>query len=549
LFIFSMAAPARPAKLLLATLLASLASALVVYPAPGGGTLASPFYTVAVGPQRLPAFVWFSNRAGMQAVATSAGNSVPAPSQRNISFVSFSMDPNFDTPLSVAITCLGVVVNVEQIYPSRVASSVTLATAGNVVTVSIDQPRQVCLVINSRLDSPLCIFADPLEVNPPTGSSASVIYFGPGTVSAGVINVAAGQTVYLAGGAHVYGRIQLTGTTPATAAAAAAACTAAGVGVTVAGRGVLDGHNFPVDVNGPALVGLPCTKALVDGVTLINSPHTNLDLNAPYTTARWVKAVAWGYGTVGWVGGAQAYLHNSFFRVNDDAVQLYGTGSLAQSVVLWQGENGCAVMGSRGTAAASGFATARTVDVIRHEQTVSGPFAAVCFLHGGAGLVSNYLFNDIQVNVPGWAAVQIVVAPNSATPPTGVPGSVGNVNFVGFSSSVKFGAPQAINLQGYGARSVVANVSFVNVNLASAPLSTADISEGAFVVNVPAPVQGQGAVNDWTQAQKCSLATSFCAGATPAAKPASAAAGRLEARDALVALLAAAAAAALALAG
>eukprot|EP00660_Eupelagonema_oceanica_P015267 gene15267-22198_t len=54
------------------------------------------------------------------------------------------------------------------------------------------------------MDQPLCLFADPMEKDKPTGPSDKVIYFGPGVHEPpgvpgqppGVIPVQAGQTVY-----------------------------------------------------------------------------------------------------------------------------------------------------------------------------------------------------------------------------------------------------------------------------------------------------------------------------------------------------------------
>ena len=79
------------------------------------------------------------------------------------------------------------------------------------MSFTIDRPRQVCLIVNHNMDSPLCVFADPPEVDVPTGPSENLIYFGPGVhhVPGHAINVSANQSVYLAGGAHVYGQVIL----------------------------------------------------------------------------------------------------------------------------------------------------------------------------------------------------------------------------------------------------------------------------------------------------------------------------------------------------
>jgi hypothetical protein len=85
---------------------------------------------------------------------------------------------------------------------------------------------------------PLFIFANPSEVDVPTAATPNVIYFGPGLTDLGTkpLSVANGQTVYLAGGAYVKGRLQL------------ARRNAPG-GVTVRGRGILSGIDI-VDKRG-----------------------------------------------------------------------------------------------------------------------------------------------------------------------------------------------------------------------------------------------------------------------------------------------------------
>ena len=77
--------------------------------------------------------------------------------------------------------------------------------------LTIDRPRQVCLILNGNMDKPLCIFADPPEdpADVPSGPRPDLIYFGPGVhnITGDAITVTANQSVYLAGGAHVYGQV------------------------------------------------------------------------------------------------------------------------------------------------------------------------------------------------------------------------------------------------------------------------------------------------------------------------------------------------------
>jgi hypothetical protein len=229
-----------------------------------------------------------------------------------------------------------------------------------------------------------------------------------------------------------------------------------------------------INATGPSLVALNCESALVEGVTLLNSPKYNLDAGYPYTTVNWTKAIAWGYSTDGFSGGSQSLVESTFIKVNDDALKPFGTGTLVSDVVIWQMENGCAVMGSWNLNQDTGFVTARRVDVIRHERNygIYNPDALLCFVHGGSGRLSNYLFDDIRVDMAGWAAVQVLVALNPwAHPAGGVPGSISTVIVRNFSSATPFLHPLPVQLQGFGASSAVAGVTLDAVSFNSS-LST-----------------------------------------------------------------------------
>ena len=495
------------AALALASLV-PLSAGVSVYPAPSG-TDPSPDFTATVN--GVAAFVYFTSREGMQPVAP--GNNVPPPSARNTSFLGFAFDGPNEGGAMVVVTvgARAAAPRAAALYPLRAAESLpSPAIAGRSVTLLVDAPRQLCLVLDGVTDAPLCLFADPPEPWLPSPGEPGVRVFSAGTTQAGVISVAPGETVYLAPGAHVYGRIELAG-----GASDGAACAA------VRGRGVLDGHGFSIDSGGPPLISLPCSGALVEGVTLLNSPQYHLDGGYPRTLVQWVKAIAWGYSTDGFTGGAQSLFQRSFLKVNDDALKPFGTGTLARDIVLWQMENGCAVMGSWNLNADVGFITAQRLDVIRHERTYAdyAPDALLCFVHGGSGRLAHYLFDDVRVDMPGWAAVQLWVANNSwAHPAGGVPGGLDMVVVRNFSSARAFLGPQAVQLQGYAPTSAVTNVLLDGVTFGGVPAAAADVAVTGGAGNVRNVSLCQDGCSraivgsDWTQQQKCSLPTSDCSG-------------------------------------
>lgn len=113
---------------------------------------------------------------------------------------------------------------------------------GNTLTVSIDRPMKLYIRINSL--PYLAIFANPLEEDAPSPKDKNIDYYGPGNHDVGEIKVHDGQTIYIAGGANVNGR--LTGTAK---------------NVTICGRGSFTGNARLND----------CENLVVDGIFMRNT--------------------------------------------------------------------------------------------------------------------------------------------------------------------------------------------------------------------------------------------------------------------------------------
>ena len=373
------------------------AAAFKVHPPPGGSTgaaaAASPWYTasVGVGAAEVATFVWFTSAAARQ---NDTSPNVPHTSlSKDTSFISFDVG----APTPVTISLLNGTARTTAVLPSSAAISATIAPSGTSVLLTVDRPRQVCVVINGNMDKPLCIFADPVEDRPPAGPSDDVIYFGPGVHVVAGSNITISKpnmTVYIAGGALVYGQI---------VAPVDVLCD----GLRVHGRGVLSGHRTAISNHGLAMVeARQARNILVEGITTIDAPHYQIRSYGPGGTIRWAKAVAWGFSTDGWSLGAYSLTEDSFFKVNDDSVKMFYTGTLVQRLVIWQMENGCPFMMSWNTAHNVGFLAARDSDIIAHERTGRwhGPDGVFCAVHGGIGNLNNYLFSNIRVENAFWAA-------------------------------------------------------------------------------------------------------------------------------------------------
>ena len=280
------------------------AASFVVHQFPGGGTAGSPWYEVGLGPQPSshPSFVWFTSVKNRQPICP--GSNVPHTSTNKDT--SFSMfDLHAPTKVTVALRQWNV--SKARVLPTSAGVSATIAPGGSTLTFTLEKPRQVCLVVDDDYDKPLCIFADPPESGQPDGPSKDVIYFGPGTHAPGEISVATGQTVYLAGGAHVYGQV-----VGLNSSQWPGSCD----GVRIMGRGVLDGHAIPIGHNASAMIDVKsCANVIVEGITTVDSPFYQIRNYAMGGRISFAKAIAWGFSTDGWSAGQYSMVEDSFNKV------------------------------------------------------------------------------------------------------------------------------------------------------------------------------------------------------------------------------------------
>ena len=75
----------------------------------------------------------------------------------------------------------------------------------------------------------------------------------------------------------------------------------------------------------------------------MDSPQYQLNNLNPGAVVNWSKAIAWGFTTDGWSGGAYSLISDCFQKVNDDSTKLYSTGAVVQRGVIWQMENGARI--------------------------------------------------------------------------------------------------------------------------------------------------------------------------------------------------------------
>jgi len=448
-------------------------AAATVHPWPGGGTLASPNYLVDV--DGAGSFVWYTSVANRQAVAE--GNTAPSTSiNKDTSFTIFDMASD-GSPSLVTVSLLQWTAESVEIRPVGRGIVAQLTPNARGFTFTITEPQQVCAIVNGNADKPLCFFADPAQEDPPTEGSEDLIYFGPGVHYPGQIDLTEGQTVYLAGGAHVFGQI----------VAEPAQCN----GCKVLGRGVLDGWQIPISYKAHAMVDLSySTDVYVEGITTLDSPMYQSYTFAPRGTIRWIKSIAWGFTTDGFGGGEYSLLEHCFFKVNDDSSKLFFTGMVVRNNVYWQMENGCPLMMSWNTAYNAGFVTVTDNAIIAHEKTYhdSDLDGVVCAYHGGHGNFNNYIFDGLTIEGEQWSFVSVNMLRNPWSPKYD---SIGNISSI-ILRNVQIAAPlpappeDAYHLWGRSETSRLDMVLYDNCKIGAGYINQVDIEPGIghFATNI-----------------------------------------------------------------
>jgi hypothetical protein len=208
---------------------------------------------------------------------------------------------------------------------------ISTITSGDTLRFSLDRPEKLYVRFPGAQEHPLFLFADEPETNVPDRNDPNVLWFEAGKVHdiGERFLLKTGQTVYIPGGAYVRGTLAAEGASD----------------LTVRGRGVLSGLGYPrrpgpqsIPYNSIMFNG-PGQRQTVEGITVTNPQHFCL-LSRGTLAARNVKLFGWWHQTDGWGGGDGSSIEDSFIKVNDDSVKLYGRNQTARRLVIYQQVNG-----------------------------------------------------------------------------------------------------------------------------------------------------------------------------------------------------------------
>jgi hypothetical protein len=265
---------------------------------------------------------------------------------------------------------------------------------GRAVDFQLDRPCNLSVEMNGDIKRPLFLFANPLEKNPPKPGDENVRYFeGGGIHEAGEINVGTGQTVYIAGGAIVRGRIRAEKAENA----------------RVIGRGILDGSHR--DYKTQMVKLSECSNVELNGIIVLNSfGWTVVPVKSDDVRIANVKIVGWRDNDDGVdiVGCRNLTIESCFLRTKDDCIAVKASpgyfkegesglrnvkGVRVIDSVLWNAEWGNAMeIGFELQTNSISDILFRNCDIIHVER--GGTFT----IHNGDfATVENIRFEDIRI--------------------------------------------------------------------------------------------------------------------------------------------------------
>lgn len=432
------------------------ADSVRVYPAPEGEPLSKQF-TVSVEKQDSPVYL-----AKVRTDEPKDPNQVP----EEASFTSFEVLGS----AQIVVTC-PVPVTEAKILP--ISSGIKPTVSGNQIAFEISAPGQLTLEVNGDWMHSLHLFANALETDIPKADDPNVIYFGPGRHEVTATTVYSGKTIYVAGGAVLYGK-------PAPGSPKGSVFALEGKDITLRGPGVIDGSLCPLHTH--CLVQVKGTNITVRDVVLRDSSTWTMPLfGVNHVQVKNVKILGWRPNSDGIdiCNSQNVDVTGCFLRTWDDLVvvktQMKGGGEsrdiTVTKCVLW---NELAHALSVGAELRDDVENVRFADcdVIRDK----GREWLLRIYHCDGSTVHNVTFENIRIEesrrlISCWINKAIWSKDTER-------GHIENITFRNIDAT---GADPLVALEGFDAAHEVANTLFDHVVINGQALKELDIKQNAFV--------------------------------------------------------------------
>ena len=270
------------------------------------------------------------------------------------------------------------------------------AIDGDRITLTLERPGPLVVEVNG-MHHVLHLLPSRPEQDAPAPGTPGVRYFGPGVHRPGKIELQSNESVYIAGGAVVYGSIQARGAS----------------NLRIAGRGILDQSPFARGEAGGAVRLWGCSQVSVEGIVMRDPDVWCCSLfGCRDVMIDGVKLVGlWRYNADGIdvCNSQNVEVRNCFVRAFDDALVIKGLKFREQSFDDRPVRNvrfhRCVVWCDWGRAMEIGAETCapEIADVVFADcDIVRTTHIAMDIQHGDRAAVRNIRFENIRVEIDAW---------------------------------------------------------------------------------------------------------------------------------------------------
>ncbi len=372
----------------LAMCLAPTASeaAVVSWPAPDGERL-SEDYELTVNGQAVPVYACRVSAVPFNQVWP--GYQRPLDQTELAGFACWGMAG----PVKVSIRSRR---SVESVVIRPASLGVRPAIEENRISFVLERPGTAIVEVNGPHHA-LHLLADPPERDVPAAAAPGVRYFGPGVHRVGKVEIQSNETVYLAGGAVVYGSLHAQGAS----------------NIRIAGRGILDVSPYARGEGGGAVRLSDCSNVTVEGIVMRDPDVWCCSLfGCRNVTIANVKLVGlWRYNADGIdvCNSEDVEVRDCFVRAFDDALVVKGLkarrGALDERPVRNVRFHRCVVWCDWGRAMEIGAETCapEIADVVfRDCDIVRTTHIAMDIQHGDRAEIHNIRFERVRVEIDDW---------------------------------------------------------------------------------------------------------------------------------------------------
>lgn len=433
--------------------------------APAGEPLATNF-TVTVNRSSVPVYL-----ATVATADPAKRSHIDIPN--DLSYADTTAFASFDLAgrAEVIVTCPQIITNATI---SPLARGIVPMVSRNTLSFTVSKPGPLEIEVNGEWVHSLQLFVNPPESEAPRPEDPNVIYFGPGIHHVADVEVTSGQTVYLAGGAVVYGQPGKQG---------GAAFNLNGTNITLRGRGIIDGSRCPRHTR--SLIAVCGTNITLEGVVVRDSSGWTIPIRqSEQVSVQNVKVFGYRANSDGIdiCNSRQVTVTGCFLRTMDDLVvvksYLKGGGEsrdiTVSQCVLW---NELAHALSIGAELRENVANVRFTDCdIIHDQ---GREWLLRVYHCDDADIRDVTFDHIRIEesrrlISLWIGTAIW----SKTPERG------HIENVTFQNIQAVGPHPRVELKGFDPQHEIRNIHFENVTVNGQPLKPAAVRQNEFVQNV-----------------------------------------------------------------